>query len=150
MYSEAPINIHKSAIKATFATLLDYARDQILHIRLLSYIRDLRKERALIKLHGASLKALAVDGFLVLENYISPKQCEAAAALLRDSFKKFPQYVRKSEDQRIFGIDNLIPCASKLASDPLFEFFASQVNREQSSCRFTLGGWLQAGGSHLA
>jgi hypothetical protein len=145
MNSNVSFNIRNCSIKSAAATLLDYSRHRILHLRLFNYMRDLRNERVLSKLHKSNLKALDVDGYVVLENYLSPKQCDEAANLLKASFKKFPQYVRASDDKRIFGVENCIPSALKLASEPLFEFFASQVNRERSSNMFTLGGWLQAG-----
>lgn len=132
-------------IKSTIKTILDYFKYHITHTWLLNCARDFRNERMLRKLHISLIRTLDKQGFIILDNYLSREQCNHAVAELKASFEKFPNYVRASEDLRIFGVENIIPAALKLASEPLFKFLAGHVNAERSDCAFTLGGWLRAG-----
>lgn len=145
MKSPAPVKSQYQIIKATIITFINYLGYYISHTRLSNCAREFRRERRLRKLHFSDISALDSDGFIVLENYLSPEQCKNAVIALKNSFERFPKYVRTSDDLRIFGVESIIPAAQRLSSESLFEFFAGYVNSEQSKCAFTLGGWLQAG-----
>ena len=60
-------------------------------------------------------------------------------------FSKYSDYVQNYDDKRIFGIDQVLTVARKLAQDLNFLEIAEMVNKEPTCCLFTMGNWLKSG-----
>ena len=107
--------------------------------------KEIKRRRQLIGQHINRFEDLSNQGYTVIPNYLSVKDCAQAIVDLKKAFEKYSSFVRKTQDKRIFGVEQILPVARKFAQEPAFLELGELVNREYTYCAFTLAGWLQAG-----
>lgn len=143
------LKVSYSSASLCIKTRLLYFYYDILRSSIGSAFLSSRRRNRLAGNHSSRLGDLDKLGFTVIPNYLDAEQCNQAVIEVKSLIEEYPSFVHKGEDDRIFGIDQILPVARKLADDSDFRELGELVNREQTYCAFTLAGWLQSsdGGS---
>lgn len=131
--------------KITTKTAAAYIKNSITHSFIGSLYRNGRRRKRLQLKHNDRFNDLKTQGYTLIPNYLSQQKCVTAVELIKNAFEKYPSFVHETEDKRIFGIEQILPAARKLAQETIFLELGELVNREYTYCAFTLAGWLQAG-----
>ena len=104
------------------------------------------KRRKILKYHHKDLyNELQKNGYVVIESYLNKAECAKGVEEMKMVFSKYSDYVQNYDDKRIFGIDQVLTVARKLAQDLNFLEIAEMVNKEPTCCLFTMGNWLKSG-----
>ena len=130
-----------SAIRTRFA----YMRHDFLNSPFITPLKILRRRQRLLAYHLSSFNDLKAQGYTIIYNYFSEDQCKKAAIDLKKAYENYPAFIAKSEDKRIFGIEQILPVARTLAQDDDFLELGELINQERTYCAFTLGNWLESG-----
>ena len=112
---------------------------------ILTPLKILRRRQRLLAYHLSSFNDLKAQGYTIIYNYFSEDQCKKAAIDLKKAYENYPAFIAKSEDKRIFGIEQILPVARTLAQDGDFLELGELINQERTYCAFTLGNWLESG-----
>ena len=88
------------------------------------------------------LKILENQGYFVVKNFLSKKECQKAVQEIKESLIKYNQYVHESDDKRIFGVENIIPLASELSKNRKFLDLGESLLGKPIFNLFTLAGYL--------
>lgn len=126
-------------------TFFSYQKNNTLHSPFGAAYRYVRTRKRLRVKHAEHFNDLKMLGYTVIPNYLGAQECKKSVDDIKKAFEQYPSYVHKSEDQRIFGIEQVLPVARKLAQEIDFLELGELVNREFTYCAFTLAGWLRAG-----
>ena len=132
-------------IDSYFKTRFAYFLYSLLRRPVVNTYLELKRRRRLIDQNVCRFEELREQGYTIVANYLSAKDCDHAVANLKKAFEKYTSYDHETEDRRIFGIEQTLPVARKLAQEIDFLELGELVNREYTYCAFTLAGWLQAG-----
>ncbi len=129
----------------SFKTRLAYIRHKLSRTPFGSPLAVLRRRDCLLDQHHHVYEDLCKFGYSVIPNYMSEGECQDTVLGLKAAFELYPNFVHQMEDKRIFGIEQALPFARKLAQDLDLQELGELVNQEMTYCAFTLGGWLRAG-----
>ena len=130
-----------SSIRTRFA----YMRHNFLNSPLISPMKILRRRKRLLSKHPSWFDDLKSRGYTIVNNYLSEEECKKVANDLKTAFENYPNFTIKSEDKRIYGIEQILPTARSLAEDDDFLELGELINKEKTYCAFTLGNWLESG-----
>jgi hypothetical protein len=135
----------KKYISSSVRTRFAYMWHDFFNSPLISPFKILRRRQRLLSKHASWFNDLKTQGYTIVHNYLSKEQCNKAAIDLKIAFENYPTFINKSDDKRIFGIEQILPAARALAQDDDFLELGELVNREHTYCAFTLGNWLESG-----
>ena len=90
-------------------------------------------------------RELKENGYSIIYDYYSAEQCRKIVDQINSGIIKNSQFVKISDDKRIFGFEKLSLEGAKVNSDINLSQFGDVVNGEPSYCAFTLAGYLEAG-----
>lgn len=90
----------------------------------------------------ALLASIAEDGFAVLPAYFEPQTCDEAVRAMEQAFAAHPDHVHHGSDDRLFGIERVIPAAATLRADPTWGRLASEYVGLPQRCMFIMGNKL--------
>lgn len=120
-------------------------RHNFLNSPLISPMKILRRRQRLLSKHASWFDDLKSQGYTIVNNYLSEEECKKVAIDLKTAFENYSNFTIKSEDKRIFGIEQILPTARSLAEDDDFLELGELINQERTYCAFTLGNWLECG-----
>ncbi len=86
----------------------------------------------------AIVDAMKRDGFVVLHNHYSEDFCKQAVDDIESIFETKPQYVRQSNDMRIFGAEELSSTVTKFHSEKWLNDLSSHYSCAKTATVFTL------------
>ena len=78
-------------------------------------------------------------GYCVVPGFMSPENCRLAIAEIERLFAKYPGYVQRKSDLRMFGVESASPLLRAFAEDPRLLAIAAHMLREPAVNAFTLG-----------
>lgn len=138
-------NLLNKYISSSVRTRFAYMRYDIFNSPFISPFKMMRRRQRLLSKHASWFDDLKTQGYTIIHNYLSKEQCKKAEMDLKIAFENYPTYINKSEDKRIFGIEQILPAARALAQDDDFLELGELINQERTYCAFTLGNWLESG-----
>ncbi len=107
-------------------------------IRLRDHFRPSRSST-----YDCALKSLEINGYFVIENYLTTKECDELALAIKDLTISNSSVVHYADDRRIYGVQNCAPRFKHFILDRLFLKLGSSLVRRQLFCPFAVSGWLQ-------
>jgi|AACY02.14.fsa_nt_gi hypothetical protein len=132
-------------ISSSVRTRFAYMRHDFLNSPLISPLKILRRRQRLLSNHASWFEDLKSQGYRIIENYLSEEQCKKIVIDLKTAFGNYPNFTIKSEDKRIYGIEQILPTARAFAQDDDLLELGELINQERTYCAFTLGNWLESG-----
>jgi ectoine hydroxylase-related dioxygenase (phytanoyl-CoA dioxygenase family) len=104
--------------RAAFLAIVSPTWAQWLQFRLKEPTRQRRSEVTGSAGRDRILAEVEMNGFTVIENYLSADECAAGIAEFEAAITRLPDFVRYDTDKRIFGLEHASPVAAKFLNDP--------------------------------
>jgi len=121
---------HAAQVAAVGVTVLQYA---------LARARQPGADELLSDESARWLAEVRRAGYCVVPGFMSPEDCRLAIEEIERLFAKYPSYVQRKSDLRMFGVECASPLLRTFAEDPRLLGVAAHMLREPTVNAFTLG-----------
>ena len=92
-----------------------------------------------------AVNSLNRNGFFIVDNYLSPSQCQAICNQFTEYINTSPEYLHQNQDIRAYGIEKVFPAVAEFFDDTTLKTIGESILSKKLYCAFTLANLLTAG-----